>query len=118
MRFSRHFIEELKRPTDAHELCRLQFRQQAVVVTLATPQPVPCPIERHTWNDGDIYLVVILWGKQSSLWLHDAKCTLPQGRLSFIKMQLQLFALHNGQKNTLAFLEGFTNQQSYIDFIA
>ena len=118
MRFSRHFVKELERPADAHDLCGFQFGQQAVVETFATPQPVPCPIERHTWNDGDIYLVVILWGKQSSLWLHDAKCTLPQGRPSFIKMQLQLFALHNGQKNTLAFLEGFTYQRAHIDFIA
>ena len=118
MRFSRHFIEELKRPADAHELCGFQFRQQAVVVTLATSQSVPFLIERHTWNDGEIYLVVMLRSKQRSLWLHDAECAFPQRRFSFIKMQLQLFALHNGQKNTLAFLEGFTNQRSYIDFIA
>lgn len=97
--------------------CGRELWQEAVVIPAASTQTMPCPIERHSRNDGKLDVGIIRRNKKRPRRFHDAESSRHERFLALIEMQLQFVPTADRQEYAFAVPVGYLNQRPNIHFV-
>ena len=78
MGFGRYVFQQLEREADAYLVCIGHQGKEAVVISLTPTKACAMAAECHTGDDGKVYLVIRIHGKEFARWFHYAVSSLLQ----------------------------------------
>ena len=116
MLFRRYLSHTLKGEADTYFIYMRMSTEEAIVITLSTPQTMTSSIESHAWHQREVYLVVSI--ENLSNRFHDMKSTFLQVGTRGIATQFHgLVTSHLGQHDLDTLPHQLVNQRTDIHLI-
>ena len=115
--FAGDSVQKLKGKTNAQPEGMRQTRQQAVVITTTSPEPMPVMVEGHAWDERKFYIAVQRTGEGLPRGFKYVKSPLAQAFTTLIVFQEQIVPNDHGQKQLFSRTKSLVEEQLKTGFI-